>query len=93
MSCASRPEEAYPGAGIAHNGNETVQQHHGHGEDKQQQQDDPDDWVVAVVEQVQVRASQHDGEEGHKGVQNVAELLQQPGTSSAKSGCSHQSVV
>lgn len=65
-----------PGTGIAHDGNEAVQQHHGHGEDKQQQQDDPNDGVVAVVEEVQVGPSQHDGKEGHKGMQDVAELLQ-----------------
>ena len=68
--------ESYPGAGIAHDGNEAVQQHHGHGEDKEQQQDDANDGIVAVVEEVQVCASQHDGKQGHKGMQDVAELLQ-----------------
>ena len=76
QQCTYKRKKTHPGAGIAHDGNEAVEKYHRHGEDKQQQQDDPNDGVVAVVEQVQVSAPQHDGKEGHKGVQNVAELLQ-----------------
>ena len=68
---------AYSGTGIAHNCDEAIQQHHGHGEDEEQQQDDPNDGVVAVVEQVQVCSPQHNGEEGYKGMQDIAELLHQ----------------
>ena len=67
---------AHPGAGIAHDGDEAVEEHHGHGEDEEEQQDDAHDGVVAVVEQVQVGATQHDGEQRHKGMQDVAKLLQ-----------------
>lgn len=66
----------YPGTGITHDGNKAVQQDHRHGEDKEEQQDYADDGVVAVVEKVQIRSAQHDGEQGHKGVQDVVELLQ-----------------
>ena len=58
----------HPGAGIAHDGNEAVQQHHRHGEDEEQQQDNANDGVVAVVEQVQICTPQHYGKEGHKGM-------------------------
>lgn len=66
---------AYPGAGIAHDGNEAVEEDHRHGEDKEQQQNDANDGVMTLVEQVQVCAPQHDGKQGHKGVEDVAELL------------------
>lgn len=66
----------YPGAGIAHDGNKAVQEDHRHGEDEEEQQDYADDGIVAVVEEVQVCAAQHDGEQGHKGVKNIVELLQ-----------------
>lgn len=72
----SRGRRAHPGAGIAHDGDEAVEEHHGHGEDEEQQQDDANDGIMAVVEQVQVCAPQHDGEQRHKGMQDIAELLQ-----------------
>ncbi len=67
---------SYPRAGVAHDGNQAVEEDHGHGEDEEEQQDYADDGVVAVVEEVQVCPAQHDGKQGYKGVQDIVELLQ-----------------
>lgn len=71
---------SYPGAGITHDGNQAVQEDHRHGEDKEEQQDYADDGIVAVVKKVQVCAAQHDGEQGHKGVKDIVELLHRQST-------------
>ena len=53
---------SYPGAGIAHDGDQAVEEDHGHSEDKEQEQDNSNDGIVTFVEQVQISPSKHDGE-------------------------------